>query len=189
MLYVIIFHGKKCYANAAQYDITHSLSILYFIPIYVQVFQVVLPSSWSSKTVRTTCPAHPILLVFDHRNNIWRKLPVMTVIITQLLSLLITRPILDPNICVRSQIFIALNSNFMAVSYEQHRIATKLRIQCQNKFWTAGRVTSSTFWLKCGLALAKFGHFIKIFIKCKANFVRHFVGVKKLILFNLLAPE
>ena len=47
----------------------------------------------------------------------------MKVIITQFPSLLITRHILCPNICVHAQIFMALNSTFMAISYEQNRIA------------------------------------------------------------------
>jgi hypothetical protein len=80
----------------------------------------------------------------------------------------------------------------MVVSYQQPRIATKLHTQCQNKFWTAVIATRNTFWLKCGLASAKFRHFISNYLECErqisVNSVHNFLACKTYTNFWFMWP-
>jgi hypothetical protein len=151
MIYAMIFHGKNCEANAAQYDITHALSTLYFIPhlrpglpsclTFKLTHQNYVRRSSPHHTCHMPRPSHPSW--FYHPNNIWRKVQVIghrsnnhAIFFIPYYSTHLRPQYLS------SLSNVALNSSFMAVSYEQPQIATKLRMIWYDIFncnWVATR--------------------------------------------------
>jgi hypothetical protein len=81
----MIFHGKNCDANAAQYDITNALSVLYFIPhlrpglpsclTFNLTHQKHVCKSRLHHACLTPRPSHPSWCY--HPKNIWRKIQVI----------------------------------------------------------------------------------------------------------------
>jgi hypothetical protein len=154
--------------RASMWCYTHIVRLVYHPTIYIQVFQLVLPSNHARSSPRLHAihtPRPPHHSWFDHP-HIWPKTQVTKAANHYVIpSTTYYSPLLGPNICVQSQTFMVCTSSFIADRHEQPRIASKVHTHCQQTFCNSENRNVYHVLVKMWIRFKKFRHLVRIYLE------------------------